>query len=77
MIILKRCRSFICKVLDVTKESLCVGLARVGSDAQKIVCCTLEQMVNVDLGGPLHSLIIPATQLHPLEIEYLEQFKLI
>lgn len=60
----------------ITKESLCVGLARVGSDTQKIVFCTLEQMVKFHLGGPLHSLIIPAAQLHPLEIEYLEQFKL-
>lgn len=59
----------------MTGDSLCVGLARVGSKNQKILACSLEKMCTVDLGGPLHSLIIASPELHPLELEYLEQFK--
>lgn len=61
---------------EITEDSLCVGLAKVGSDSQKITVCSLKEMTGVDLGGPLHSLIIPAFDLHPLETEYLQKFKL-
>ncbi|XP_049784441.1 diphthine methyl ester synthase isoform X2 [Schistocerca cancellata] len=54
-------------------DSLCVGVARVGSGSQKMVACSIEQMTAVDLGPPLHSLIICSDQLHPLEAEYLEK----
>lgn len=50
-------------------------MARVGSDTQQIVACSLAGMGGTDLGGPLHSLIIPAAQLHPLEEEYVTKFK--
>ncbi|XP_063704741.1 diphthine methyl ester synthase [Culicoides brevitarsis] len=60
--------------LAYTEESLFVGLARVGHETQQIVACSLEKMRNFDLGAPLHSLILPAKELHPLETEYLEQF---
>jgi diphthine synthase len=50
-----------------------VGLARVGSDTQQILACTLEEMKDIDLGPPLHSLVITGL-LHPLEVEYLAQF---
>ncbi|GAB0097699.1 Diphthine methyl ester synthase [Sergentomyia squamirostris] len=59
---------------EITEETLVVGLARVGHDTQKIVVCTLKEMSEEDLGSPLHSLVIPARELHPLEIEYLQQF---
>uniref|UniRef100_A0A452FQX4 diphthine methyl ester synthase n=1 Tax=Capra hircus TaxID=9925 RepID=A0A452FQX4_CAPHI len=55
----------------VTEETLCVGLARVGAEDQKIAAGTLQQMSTVDLGGPLHSLIITGGSLHPLEMEML------
>lgn len=58
----------------VTEEALCVGLARIGSDTQKIIVCNLEIMSTVDLGAPLHSLIIIGPVTHPIEIEYLSQF---
>ncbi|XP_018328941.1 diphthine methyl ester synthase [Agrilus planipennis] len=61
---------------ELNANSLSVGLARVGSETQKIVACSLSQMVTVDLGGPLHSLVIPGPELHPLEEEFLQQFKL-
>lgn len=57
-------------------HSLCVGLARVGSDTQKIIACSLQEMASYDLGGPLHSLIVVGPLVHPLENEYLEQFKI-
>ncbi|XP_014205760.1 diphthine methyl ester synthase [Copidosoma floridanum] len=60
--------------LGLTTSSLAVGLARVGSDSQKIVTCTLSKMSIEDLGSPLHCLVIPGKVLHPLEKEYLLQF---
>ena len=59
---------------DLTKETLSIGVARVGHETQKIVACSLEKMQTTDLGTPLHSLVIPGGELHPLEVEYLEQF---
>ena len=60
--------------LAYTENSLFVGLARVGADTQAIKACSLKEMAETDLGAPLHSLILPAKKLHPLEIEYLQQF---
>lgn len=60
--------------LAYTENSLFVGLARVGHDTQAIKACSLTEMAETDLGAPLHSLILPAKKLHPLEIEYLQQF---
>ncbi|EAA09127.4 diphthine methyl ester synthase [Anopheles arabiensis] len=58
----------------LSENTLIVGLARVGHDTQQILACSLSEMRNVDLGPPLHSLIIPNGQLHPLEMEFLQQF---
>lgn len=60
--------------LAFTENSLFVGLARVGHDTQAIKACALKEMAETDLGAPLHSLILPAKKLHPLEVEYLQQF---
>ncbi|KAJ4448300.1 diphthine synthase [Periplaneta americana] len=54
-------------------SSLCVGVARVGAEDQRIVACSLQEMKEVELGPPLHSLVI-AGCLHPLEVEFLTQF---
>lgn len=54
-------------------ETICVGLARVGSESQRIVCGTMEQLRHVDFGPPLHSLIL-AGQLHYLEADMLRAF---
>ncbi|CAG9764817.1 unnamed protein product [Ceutorhynchus assimilis] len=62
--------------LEINEDNLAIGLARVGSDTQKIVACSLIEMATVDLGGPLHSLIIVGPILHPLEEDYLRKFKL-
>jgi len=62
------------------ENSLCVGVARVGADDQKIVVDTLRMMVSEKveetLGGPLHSLVIPAANPHPLELDMLRTFAL-
>ena len=50
-----------------------MGLARIGSECQKIVCGKVSEMVDVDMGPPLHSLII-AGNVHYLEIEMLKYF---
>lgn len=60
--------------LAFTEESLFVGVARVGHETQAIKACTLKEMSELDLGAPLHSLVLPAKKLHPVEIEYLQQF---
>ncbi|CAI4232962.1 unnamed protein product [Auanema sp. JU1783] len=53
----------------------CVGLARVGWDSQKIAFCSLERMTTVDMGPPLHSMIIPG-DMHPLELDLLNTYKI-
>ena len=62
------------KIPAFTEGSLAVGLARVGSEDQRILVCSLSEMKNSDLGPPLHCLVIPGETLHPLESEYLVQF---
>ncbi|XP_029473921.1 diphthine methyl ester synthase isoform X1 [Rhinatrema bivittatum] len=59
--------------LAITENTICVGLARVGATNQKIAAGPLEQMINVDMGDPLHSMIITGS-LHPLEIDMLKLF---
>jgi diphthine synthase len=56
-----------------TKDTLAVGLARVGSDEQKIVCGTMEELSEIDFGSPLHSLIIVG-KMHFLECDLLMEF---
>ena len=51
-----------------TAATLCVGMARLGQPDQRIACCSLQQMMSVDLGGPLHCLVIVG-QTHDLEME--------
>lgn len=58
---------------EITEDTICVGLARVGAPDQKIASGTLSQMSSVELGGPLHSLIVTGT-MHPLELEMLKLF---
>lgn len=59
----------------LTADSVCVGLARVGAEDQGIVVATLQQLATVDMGGPLHSLVIPGN-MHPLETDMLQIFAL-
>ena len=47
-----------------------------GQPDEAIVCGTLAQLRDYDLGGPLHCLTLCAPELHELEAAYLEQFRL-
>ncbi|XP_015687093.1 diphthine methyl ester synthase isoform X2 [Protobothrops mucrosquamatus] len=58
---------------EVTENTVCVGLARVGALDQKIASGTLQDMSTVALGDPLHSMIITG-MLHPLEVDMLKLF---
>ena len=57
------------------RDTLCVGLARVGSDQQSIVAGTMGELQSVDFGPPLHSFVI-AGPMHHVEEEMLNQFRL-
>jgi diphthine synthase len=54
-------------------KTLCVGLARMGQPTQKIVAGTLEELTKIDMGEPLHSLIICGV-LHDLELDILREY---
>ncbi|KAF2835166.1 Diphthine synthase [Patellaria atrata CBS 101060] len=56
------------------RERLAVGVARVGSEGQKIVAGTLKQLAEADLGPPLHSLVLLGKRTHDLEREFLADF---
>ena len=62
-------------ILAFTEDTLCVGLARVGADDQKLVSGPLSLMTSAELGGPLHSLIIVG-KVHPLETDMLKLFSI-
>lgn len=57
-----------------SKESLAVAVARLGSEHEQIVAGTLEELCEVDLGRPLHSLILCGQKTHEMEWEYLRGF---
>jgi len=66
-------------VLDIDR-TLVIALSRVGSQTereQRIVCGTLSELDKQDpalFGQPLHSLVIVGKRLHPLEVEFTEDF---
>eukprot|EP00934_Nitzschia_sp_Nitz4_P008539 Nitzschia sp. Nitz4//scaffold56_size114212//108865//109860//NITZ4_003974-RA/size114212-processed-gene-0.16-mRNA-1//1//CDS//3329554778//8529//frame0 len=53
-------------------KTLCIGLARMGQPTQKMVAGTLKELAQVDMGEPLHSLII-CGDLHDLELELVKE----
>lgn len=54
-------------------SSMAVGVARVGSNSQKIVFGTMKELMSEDFGEPLHSLII-AGDIHECEKEHVSIF---
>lgn len=56
-------------------DTLCIGLARVGQPDQQIVAGTMQELLGVDFGRPLHSLVIPG-DMHPLEREMVDAFRI-
>ena len=61
---------FLCT--DLTPQSRCVGVARVGAPSMTVAVDTLEQLHRWELGGPLHSLVVLG-ETHPLEEKMLRQ----
>lgn len=58
----------------LTPDQLVIGLARIGTKTQQMKTCALEEMVNVDLGDPLHTLVVVG-ETHPMEDEYIDMFR--
>ncbi len=63
------------KVAYDGRRTLCIGLARMGQPTQTMVAGTLEELSQLDLGGPLHSLIF-CGKLHDFELEVVKEFLL-
>lgn len=55
-------------------QSLAVGVARVGAMDQKMAAGTLKQLSGIDLGAPLHSLVLLGTRTHYLEKDFVRDF---
>jgi diphthine methyl ester synthase len=58
----------------VTSTTVCVGVARLGSDSQFIKAGKASELMRVDFGKPPHAIIIPS-KLHFAEEEFLRQFQ--
>ena len=60
-------------------KTLAIGMSRVGGgeENQRIVCGTLAELASHPsdaFGEPLHSLVVVGKRLHPLEVEFTEDF---
>ncbi|KAI8060448.1 diphthine synthase [Gongronella butleri] len=55
-------------------DRLAIGCARIGTDSQQIVAGTLNELVDVDFGGPLHSLVLIGTRMHELESQFIRDY---
>ncbi|KAJ3097356.1 diphthine synthase [Phlyctochytrium planicorne] len=56
-------------------DTIAIGLARVGCSDQRIVSGTMKELLDVDFGAPLHSLVI-AGDMHILEADLVKTFAL-
>ena len=56
----------------VTEDSLIYGIARIGAPNQAIVSGKIKDLIKYDFGGPLHSVVICAPNLHSMEKEVFE-----
>jgi len=59
-----------------TEDTLCVGIARIGSDEQLIVSGTASQLKVHDFGKPLHCFIVPGN-LHFIEEDMLKNYSVL
>lgn len=50
-----------------SRDTLAFGVARLGHANQQIVSGTLSDLLTIDFGGPLHSLVLAAPTLHEVE----------
>lgn len=66
----------ILKTGKINEETLVVGIVRVGSPTQKIVSGRIKDLIKVEFGAPLHSLIVCAPTLHSMEKEMIEFYSI-
>ena len=57
-----------------SRDSLAIGVARLGSVDQRLLCGTLGELAECDLGEPLHSLVLLGKRAHELEKDYIKAF---
>ena len=57
-----------------TRDTLCIGVARLGAKDQQIVAGKAKDLLKVDFGKPVHCLVVPGT-FHFMEEEFLQQHK--
>lgn len=55
-------------------STLAVGVGRIGAKDQRIVAGTLRELVDADVGPPLHSLVLLGSRVHPLELDYMRHY---
>ncbi|KAJ9502945.1 diphthine synthase [Exophiala xenobiotica] len=56
------------------EDSLAIGCARVGAEDERFVCGTLKELCDMELGPPLHSLVLLGKRAHELERDYIKLF---
>ena len=59
-----------------SSDSLAIGAARVGAKDQKLVAGTLQELAGVDLGRPLHSVVLIGRKAHDLERDFVREYAL-
>ncbi len=57
-----------------TRDTFCVGCARIGAKDQLIKAGAAKDLEKADFGRPVHCLIVPG-KLHFMEEEFLQQFR--
>jgi diphthine synthase len=61
----------------IKPETLCITISRVGSNTQKLIAGSLKELSELPeeaFGGPLHSMVILGSRLHPMERDFALQF---
>ncbi|KAJ5627796.1 Diphthine methyl ester synthase [Penicillium odoratum] len=75
-----QCAQQMLEVEEDRKEGICapdrlaMGAARVGAPDQRLVVGTLTELAEVEMGAPLHSLVLLGRRTHDLERDYIRQF---
>ncbi|KAL0091018.1 diphthine synthase [Phycomyces blakesleeanus] len=57
-----------------TPESLAIGCARIGTSTEQIVAGSLSELLEVDFGGPLHSLVLVGSKMHHMEADFIRAY---
>jgi diphthine methyl ester synthase len=57
-----------------SRDTPCIGLARVGYSNQRILSGPMEMFLSAEMGPPLHSFVICGQKLHHVEQEMYQHF---